>query len=693
MTNQTSGTNLHALLIGVDCYLPNPWYGSLGGCVRDITQVEEFLRNRLGMPAARIFKLTATNTGTEEPSEPRTQWPTYENMVEAFEHLTDAAQPGDLVYVHYSGHGGRTPTKFPNLKGPDGLDESLVPTDIGNDQARYLRDIEMAHILKTMVDKGLVVTLVLDSCHSGGATRGKGGGAVRGSNVIDRTPRPLASLVASDDELAATWRTIAAGATRDLKLGSGWLPEPQGYALLAACRPSEFANEWPFDGQNRNGALTYWLLDSLKDMRPSLTYQHLHDRIVAKVHSQFSDQTPQLQGEGNRVVFGSAYVQLQEAVNVMQVDAAKKRAQLNTGQAQGVRKGTQFAVYPPGQTDFAQVDQRLALVEIAELGATESWATVTATLRDVPIEQGAQAVLVDAGSVRLYRKVRLFHREDIPATIDQDAALERVKQAIATGGAGWLDLAGAEGPAHYQVAVNAAGEYEIWDPAGRPFPNLRPPLQISAEGAAAGVVRRLVHLAKYHNIQQLDNHDDWSPLVGKLVVELTVLSPDYDPADPPEPQPFDDPGNAPILDYGDWVCLRIRNESSQVLNVTLLDLKPAWGIDQVWPQRADYEPLDPGQEKLLPLRVSLPDKYPEGTDVLKVVGTVGAANWRWLELPNLDQPLTRSAGLRGRSPSSPLEALMAVFTADQPKTRDVNPAAHPSEEWVSAQVELRVRRP
>jgi hypothetical protein len=33
--------------------------------------------------------------------------------------------------------------------------------------------VELAHILKWMVDKGLVLTVVLDSCHSGGAARGR----------------------------------------------------------------------------------------------------------------------------------------------------------------------------------------------------------------------------------------------------------------------------------------------------------------------------------------------------------------------------------------------------------------------------------------------------------------------------------------------------------------------------------------
>ncbi len=163
------------MLIGVDCYMPNElpggyYYKSLGGCVRDINHMEEFLLNKLGMTKESIFELSATNTGKDHPSEPRDQWPTYENMVSGFKKVTDMAQSGDMVYIHYSGHGGRATTVFPGLKGNEGLDEALVPTDIGNSEARYLRDIEIAHLLKTMVDKGLIVTIVLDSCHSGGAT-------------------------------------------------------------------------------------------------------------------------------------------------------------------------------------------------------------------------------------------------------------------------------------------------------------------------------------------------------------------------------------------------------------------------------------------------------------------------------------------------------------------------------------------
>ena len=183
--------SLHALLIAIDCYLPNRlpmggYYPSLGGCVSDINRIENFLTQKIGLLSDNILKLTASNSGKSEPSEPSDKWPTYDNMVKAFNQIIDKAASGDQVCIYYSGHGGRTTTAFPKLKGEDGLDETLVPTDIGNSEARYLRDIEIAHLLKKMVDKGLVVTMILDSCHSGGATRGNVGAATRGISEVDR---------------------------------------------------------------------------------------------------------------------------------------------------------------------------------------------------------------------------------------------------------------------------------------------------------------------------------------------------------------------------------------------------------------------------------------------------------------------------------------------------------------------------
>jgi caspase domain-containing protein len=612
-------------------------------------------------------------------------------MVAAFHKVTQLTQAGDQVYIHYSGHGGRTkPTLLPELKGKDAFDESLVPTDIGNPEARYLRDIEMAQLLKTMVDKGLIVTVVLDSCHSGGATRGVSGDRVRGVSTIDTTKRPQESLVASRETLAETWRQLPKGETRGVKLGSGWLPEVKDYVLLAACRATESAYEHCFDQSGNHGVLTYWFLDSLKQLSPGLTYKQLHDRILAKVHSEFVLQTPQLQGDAARTVFSIEHMQPVYAVNVMQVDPAQQRLLLNVGQVHAVRKGAQFMVYPPDATDFTQISQRQALVELSELGATDSWATLVTSFRPEPIQQGAQAVLIDPGSARLQRTARVAYQSDLPATIPQAQALKQVEQAILQHGKGFITLAEPGGTTDYQVAITKIGTYEIWDPVGKAIANVRPALSIEKSGAAEQVAQRLVHLTRYRNILQLMNADIISPLKGKLIVELAGVQAEYDPQDPPQPQPFRDAGNTPVLNPGEWTFLRVKNASPQVLNITVLDLGPDWSVTQLYPSHTFSMLFDPGQEEVLPLQASLPEGYSDATDILKVFATIGDTNFRWLELPALDQPAI-SRGTRGM-PRNALEQLLSMFATEKPpmSTRQVNLAEHPTGEWTTEQVEVHV---
>ena len=231
-----------------------------------------------------------------------------------------------------------------------------------------------------------------------------------GSRLSTRPERSTDSLVAANEELSVGWLATAQGGTRNVKLSSGWLLEPQGYTLLAACRAQESAYEYPFSGTERNGALTYWLLDSLKQLGPGLSYKLLHDRILAKVHGQFEEQTPQLQGAGNRAVLAAM-----SSSRSTPSPSCEPMRQIGVCcwvlvRPLAVGKGAQFAIYPVGTTNFSEAEKRLALVEVVELGATESWATIAKSLRNEPIEQGAQAVLLDPGTVRLQRPVRLVER-------------------------------------------------------------------------------------------------------------------------------------------------------------------------------------------------------------------------------------------------------------------------------------------
>jgi len=726
--SESSNQNLFALCIGIDFYFPNSLpgeghYPSLGGCVRDINHVENFLRQKLGIPEENIFTLTSSSNITNDgPLEPPEKLPTYSNIVSAFKSLIEKAQKGDQVYIHYSGHGGRAKTHIPTIKGNNGLDETLVPTDIGNASTRYIRDTEMAKIIERMLKKELVVTMVLDCCHSGGATRGKGGAVARGINIIDTTSRPQDSFVASIEELENTWKNLdktshtlddsyakSMGNTRGLQIGSGWLPQIKGYVLLAACRPSESAYEYDFEGNERNGALTYWLLKCLPILDRETTFKQLHDRIIAKIHSQFPLQTPMLEGDGNRKVFGINFANTVYAVNVMEVDLNKKRILLNTGQVHGIRKDAKFAIYPTGLTDFSKIEKRLAIVEIDERGSTNSWGKIITDFNKGIIEAGTQAILIDPVDLRLKKSINLVYPTNLDLSTSSkkryEEAIDFLKEKILENSQeSFLELTTLNSNnADFQVAINEKGEYEIWDPAGKPIPNLNPPLMIDDQNSVAILKQRLVHLSKYMNIQQIDNLDAASPLARKLVVELFGVSKDYDPADRPDLLLLESQGNLKIVKVGQKMVLRVKNnlpkDSNQVLNVAILALQSDWAVSQIYPTNPgeNFIPIDPDSEEFFPLEAGLPENYKSGKDIIKVFATLDQTSFRSLELPVLDQQetatkreITRGSGVN--IPKSPLEQLMATITKDKPATRNISPSSTPSKEWTTSEIEVNVIR-
>jgi hypothetical protein len=563
----------------------------------------------------------------------------------------------------------------------------------------------MATLLKRMTDKGLVVSVVFDSCHSGGATRGDC--AIRGarSGETDRNRRPTDSLVAPREELLNNWRILTENSQ-----GEGWLPNRRDYVFLAACRPSEYAYESAFDGRDSNGALTYWMIDTLNNAS-NLTYQTLYDRLKGMIQSQFPNQLPMLLGEGDRLVFGSDRSSTPYTVTVIEVTG--QEVTLDVGAAQGVATGTQFAIYPFNPTDFAD-DRKIAVVEMTEIQAERS------TARILTAEQGGIAVkakiepglpcLMLSAPINLIHRVRLFEQKQVGEAEDQPpsalaarqgAALEPVRQALA--GNGWVVEVEEGKEAIFQVAVGREGEYEICQ-RGIPLKNLGSPLAIDNPDAPKEVVKRLVHLAKYTASQTIDNPN--SELTGDLEYELLDGN----------KRAFPNSDNL-VLQSGDVVYLRVKNISGKPLNIAVLDFEATWEISQI-PVRGDrsaFYQLNPGEDTLTRLRFKVPDTI-SGSPVketLKLFATRGLANFQWLTLPPLDQPIpSRSGeikqelvqkaattrGTRGENlPVSPVNQLIALVGADLDnppalETTRAEVVPDPDADWVTKSITVTVKR-
>lgn len=149
-----------ALLIGINTYKDAP----LRGCVTDVYLQQQLLIHRFGFNPKDILILTDGQA-------------TRQGILTAFEeHLIKQAKTGDVVVYHYSGHGSQV--RDPDCDSSDCLNSTFVPVDSTlptnyPNQGGVVQDI-MGHTLFLLMDaiKTENVTVVLDSCHSGGGTRG-----------------------------------------------------------------------------------------------------------------------------------------------------------------------------------------------------------------------------------------------------------------------------------------------------------------------------------------------------------------------------------------------------------------------------------------------------------------------------------------------------------------------------------------
>ena len=91
--------------------------------------------------------------------------PTLANLKAGVAWLIADAAAGDLLFFHYSGHGGQLAARVAGTQ-PNDLNDTLVPLDYTT--AGQLRDEDLKRLLvEPLRGKGATLRIVLDCCHSG----------------------------------------------------------------------------------------------------------------------------------------------------------------------------------------------------------------------------------------------------------------------------------------------------------------------------------------------------------------------------------------------------------------------------------------------------------------------------------------------------------------------------------------------
>lgn len=116
------------------------------------------------------------------------------NIVNAFQLLEQSCQSGDIIYIHFSGHGQQMIDSDNDEL--DLLDECWIPYDAyltpcDNDNGeKHLSDDEINIFLTNIHNKignNGKILVVVDACHSGSSTRGMKGEITRGVSSIFNT--------------------------------------------------------------------------------------------------------------------------------------------------------------------------------------------------------------------------------------------------------------------------------------------------------------------------------------------------------------------------------------------------------------------------------------------------------------------------------------------------------------------------
>jgi hypothetical protein len=263
-----------ALLIGINKYQMDG--ADLRGCVNDVQDLAAALTEFYGFEKGDI-KTLIDGAATQKA------------MLAGIKRLVRDSKKGDVVVLHYSGHGSHVPDNDGDES--DGRDETLCPTDLDWDDP--FRDDWLRTEFDRMKD-GVNFTVIMDCCHSGTNTRAvlppdapikprylPSPWSLKAAESGRSVPRKVSS------ELRRSPRSVRKG--RDIVKAE--LPE----VLITGCRDTQTSADAFINGRY-NGALTFSLVDAIRRSKGKLTYNELHDRAAATLKTRRFDQVPQLEG-------------------------------------------------------------------------------------------------------------------------------------------------------------------------------------------------------------------------------------------------------------------------------------------------------------------------------------------------------------------------------------------------------------
>lgn len=311
------GPQRWALVIGVGKYA-DPDIRDLPGPPSDARSMARVLQAGYGFPPENTCILLDEQA-------------TRKNLRAALQsHLLDRVRPRDAVVIYFAGHGSHVT----DISGDeaDGLDETWVLHDSFVDSGTEISDDEIHQWLSQLHARlapdggGANLTVILDSCHSGTATRGLDQDATRYYRSRDV------------DGATSHWRPLAKG-----EGASGLVADDlPGLITLAASHDSQPARE-----SRGRGVFSAALVQALAEAAgQGLRYADIWPGVTQRVAKQ-SRQVPQLMGDADTPLFGDPSSTIQRPLTWEVTGISRSGFALRGPPLPGWSEDAIVRVYPP----------------------------------------------------------------------------------------------------------------------------------------------------------------------------------------------------------------------------------------------------------------------------------------------------------------------------------------------------------
>jgi hypothetical protein len=339
-----------------------PVWHNLDGAVNDANSMHALLTSsKFGFPEKNIRLVTqekATRNGI---------------LAAMREELVTKPNRGDVVVFYYAGHGSQ---RRNSKKPPSYRDQTIVPYD-ANQLVFDVRDKEIRQIFNDAIKKGVLLTAIFDSCHSGAVARGIPVGRPAQARYIPYDPRDSAD-------------------PPDMDASGNPVPAPEdtlgGAIVLSAAQSSQLASEWTSAGV-AHGAFTVALMESLRALPANSPAPDVYKRVKVLMEGMgLSDQQPVFNAPKDRrqmSLFGKNAGSEKLTVAVRPGGVADDgTVELDGGYGVGLGVGSDLTK-KPGDSDNAKSTAAAVRIRITELeGFTRSKAELIAPATANQVEPG-----------------------------------------------------------------------------------------------------------------------------------------------------------------------------------------------------------------------------------------------------------------------------------------------------------------